>query len=212
MYLRECYQPCLPLMHHLSLHILPLIFLRINILEINRRHISTSKWKTSWTEQGKRIWAGAKLYFKDTAPLFRGVFVTPEQGGGDLTKIWSSSLAFSKVSLTICKSEISLNKPKLKQTCVFFPCNLMMYWSWGQGQGSLGNHVLSLFTLTSKKANQRYMISPSLQLTGPFDVGNHVTSAFRLDGLTEKEIFSGPLIELEWKSNWWARNFRKQKA
>lgn len=30
------------------------------------------------------------------------------------------------------------------------------------------------------------MISPSLQLTGPFDVGNHVTSAFKLERLKGK--------------------------
>lgn len=34
------------------------------------------------------------------------------------------------------------------------------------------------------------MISLSLQLTGPFDVGNHVTSAFKLDGLGEPHSFS----------------------
>lgn len=62
-----------------------------------------------------------------------------------------------------------------------------MYWPWGQGQGSPSNHVLSSFTLTSKKANQGYMISPSLQLTRPFDVGNHVTSAFKLEGLRKKK-------------------------
>lgn len=33
------------------------------------------------------------------------------------------------------------------------------------------------------------MISPSLQLTGPFDVTNHVTSAFKLYGLREPHSF-----------------------
>ncbi len=34
------------------------------------------------------------------------------------------------------------------------------------------------------------MISTSLQLTGPFDVGNHVTSASKLDGLREPHSLS----------------------
>lgn len=42
------------------------------------------------------------------------------------------------------------------------------------------------------------MISPSLQLTGPFDVSNHVTSAFKLDGLREPQFFFHRKVDPYW--------------
>lgn len=118
---RMAVTPSFPFMHHFSLYILPLIILRINILEKNRRHIytvdiSTSKWKTSWTEHKKknlkmRLLYCEKLYFKVSAPLFSGVCVTPV--------LQSCSLAFFKVILTIWKSKISHQS--------VFLCNLMMF-------------------------------------------------------------------------------------
>lgn len=175
----ECSTPALPRAHRASIHILPLIVLRINILEINRRHDCRYlhlKMENILNWAGKGDPKSSQVVFQGYCPLPLKHPCYPK--AGSLMEIWASPLPCSKVSLTNCKSEISLNKPKLKQKSVFF-CNLMMYWPWGQGQGSLSNHVLSSFTLTSEKANQRYMISPFLQLTRPFDVGNHVTSAFK---------------------------------
>lgn len=60
----------------------------------------------------------SQVLFQAYSLLIRGVRVTPEQG--DFEEIRSSSFALSKVSLTICKSEISPNKTKLKHKCVFF--------------------------------------------------------------------------------------------
>lgn len=128
-------------------HILPVIvFSKIKILKIDRGHfpllhIKTSEWKPSWTEQGGR----QIIVFQGHCPHFKGHPLYLLTGGP--MEIWSRPLVFSKVSLTIRKSEISPNKTKLKQKYVIWWC----IGQGGQGQGSLSNHVRGLLAFTSEK-------------------------------------------------------------
>lgn len=97
--------PVSPFVHHFSLHISPLIVLRINRRHIYTVDISASKWKTSWTEKNSLSHSENETScisrflppYLEASVLLQGGFVV----------IHSSSLAFFKVILTICKLEIS---------------------------------------------------------------------------------------------------------
>lgn len=104
--------------------------------------------------------------------------------------------ALSKLSLTICKSEISTNNQKLKLVLKSDD----VFAVRPRSEFRLETDVQKLLYNNQQPRHQRYMISPFLHLARPFDVGSYVTSASKLDGFKGALHFKGRLrFDKQWR-------------